>query len=585
MATREEIRRLEQEKLMEWSRKYQQVQEREAKRSLLVKVLYTEDYKTLSIKLLLAAVAWLFIGGAFALFLRGQAGLSSEGVPVVLDPSYYFQAMTNHVMDMVFGAAFTAVFSLAFYMIPALNGSRLVKWPKVANFGFWLNNFALFMMNLGGIQNQYLFTFLNPLQASVTWYIGYGTMVVAEWLEMASVIGTSFEGRVQGKLVPTPIGFIVMDMIMMALANIPVFIADMWSLFSPIGGLNIYLFGIPNAEVWKGLFWFADHPLVYFAPYALTGAIVAITPLYARRPMYSVRFTRWLIPVLFVLGSSVYVHHIVDDPWPLILRDIFAQTSTALVAVPFAALWLLFFITLGDPRKLKWDPGFAFIFAAAVWNIIGGIQAEPTNPTPSLDPTIHNTGWIFGHFHIMLAIYSVGGLLGALYVVGPDLFGKNWYSTKLGWLHFWGWQAGMGLFAIASSEGGFFGLIRREVAWAGFYEVYYQLLLIGGWLAGFATIIFAYNLILTLLYGEKVPKTDIPMWAVQTVAMERYAMRREGYKEEEMPVALPADGMIRLEENSGISNGTPVGAKALDNNSLDVSKGSPSKGLTDPGKS
>ncbi|QKR00105.1 cytochrome-c oxidase [Metallosphaera tengchongensis] len=563
MVSREEVRRTDQEKLIEWATKYQEVLERESKRSVFIKVLYTEEYKTLSIKLLLTAVVWFFIGGAFALFLRAQSGLSSTGVPVVLDPSYYFQAMTNHVMDMVFGLAFTAVFSLAFYVVPALNGSRLVKWPKVANFGFWLNNFALFLMNLGGIQNQYLFTFLNPLQASPTWYIGYGLMVVGEWMEMVSVIGTSFEGRVQGRLVPTAIGFIVMDMIMMALANISVFIADMWSLFSPIGGLNIYLFGIPNAEVWKGLFWFADHPLVYFAPYTLTGATIAIAPLYARRPMYSVRFTRWLIPTLFVLGSSVYVHHIVDDPWPLILRDIFAQTSTALIAVPFAALWLLFFITLGDPRKIKWDPGFAFIFAGAVWNIIGGIQAEPTNPTPALDPTIHNTGWIFGHFHIMLAIYSVGGLLGVLYVVGPYLFGKKWYSTKLGWMHFWGWQAGMGLFAIASSEGGFFGLIRREVAWAGFYEPYYQLLMIGGWLAGFATIIFAYNLVLTLLYGEKMPKTDIDLWAVQTIALERYGMRREGYKEEELPVALPADGMIRMEESNGISAGSPVGTKAV----------------------
>jgi Heme/copper-type cytochrome/quinol oxidases, subunit 1 len=556
VATREEIRREEQQKLIEWARRYQEVLEREAKRSLFVKVLYTEEYKTLSTKLLLAAVVWFFIGGAFALILRGQAGLSSEGVPVVVDAAYYFQAMTNHVMDMVFGLAFTAVFALAFYVIPALNGSRLVKWPKIANAGFWLNNLALFMMNLGGVKNQYLFTFLNPLQASPTWYIGYGLMVVGEWLEMVSVMGTSFEGRVKGRLVPTAIGFIVMDMIMMALANISVFIADMWSLFSPIGGLNIYLFGIPNAEVWKGLFWFADHPLVYFVPYTLSGCIVAIAPLYARRPMYSVRFTRWLIPAAFVLGSSVYVHHIVDDPWPLILRDIFAQTSTALVAVPFAALWLLFFITLGDPRKIKWDPGIAFIYSAAIWNIIGGIQAEPTNPVPAVDPTIHNTGWLFGHFHIMLTLYSVGGVLGVIYVAGPYLLGKKWYSNKLGWLHFWGWQAGMGLFVTASSEGGMFGLIRREVAWAGFYEVYYQLLLIGGWLAGFATIIFAYNLVLTLLYGEKMPKTDIDLWAVYTIALERYGMRREGYKEEELPLMLPADGMIRLNESvTGASAG------------------------------
>ncbi|MEM4096904.1 MAG: cbb3-type cytochrome c oxidase subunit I [Metallosphaera sp.] len=518
-------------------------------------------------KLIFAGVMFFFIGGAFALFLRSQSGLSSTGVPVVVDPAYYFQAMTNHVMDMIFGAVFSIVFGVSFYMVPSLNGSRLLKWPKIANAGFWLTVLALFMMNLGGIQNQYMFTFLNPLQASPTWYIGYGLMVVAEWLEMASVLGTSFEGRIQGRLVPTAIGFIVMDMIMMALANISVFIADMWSLFSPIGGLNIYLFGIPNAEVWKGLFWFADHPLVYFAPYTLSGAMIAIAPLYAKRPMYSVRFTRWLIPVLFVLGSSVYVHHIVDDPWPLILRDIFAQTSTALIAVPFAALWLLFFITLGDPRKIKWDPGFAFIYAAAIWNIIGGIQAEPTNPSPATDPVVHNTSWIFGHFHLMLAIYAVGGLLGVLYVVGPYLFGKKWYSDKLGWMHFWGWQIGMGLFVAATSvnpvPGLLGGLIRREVAWAAFYEPYYQIIMIAGWVAGFATVLFAFNLVLTLLYGEKVPKTDIDLWAVQTIALERYGMRREGYKEEELPVALPADGMIRMEENSGTSIGTPVGTKSL----------------------
>ncbi|WP_252897129.1 cbb3-type cytochrome c oxidase subunit I [Metallosphaera hakonensis] len=198
MATREELRKIEREKLLEWSRAFHSVQDREARRSVFMKLLYTEDYRILSIKLTLAGIMFLFIGGAFALFLRGQAGLTSTGAPVVLDPAYYFQAMTNHVMDMIFGAAFNVVFAIAFYMIPALNGTRLVKWPKLANTGFWLNILALFMMNLGGIKNQYMFTFLNPLQASPTWYIGYGLMIVAEWMEMASVLGTSFFGKNTG---------------------------------------------------------------------------------------------------------------------------------------------------------------------------------------------------------------------------------------------------------------------------------------------------------------------------------------------------------------------------------------------------
>ncbi|MUN27900.1 cbb3-type cytochrome c oxidase subunit I [Sulfuracidifex metallicus] len=555
--TSREINRKDYEKLSEWASEYEKVKEREAKRPLLVKVFYSEEYRMLAIKNILFAVMWLFIGGAFALFLRSQAGLTSSGIPVVVAPQYYFQSMTNHVMDMIFGSVFSTVFAVSFYMIPALNGSRLVKWPKIANAGLWIAVLGLFMMNLGGVKNQYLFTFLNPLQASPTWYIGYAIMVVGEWMEMISVLGTSFLGRIPGRLIPTSVGFIVMDMIMMALANISVFLDTMWSLMSPIGGLGINIFGVPNAEIWKGLFWFADHPLVYFAPYTLTGAIIAIAPLYAKRPVYSVRFTRWLIPVLFVLGASVYVHHLVDDPWPLILRDIFAQTSTALIGIPFAALWMLFFITLGDPRKLKWDAGLAFIFAAAVWNIIGGIQAEPTQPTPSVDPTVHNTLWLPSHFHIMLALYSVGGLLGVLYVVGPELWGRKWYSEKLGWIHFWGWQGGMGLLVTAFAIAGFYGAIRREVAWPAFYEVYYQMAMIGGWLAGFATIVFAYNLILTLLYGEKIKETDLPMWAVQVIALERYGMRREGYNEDEMPLALPADGMIRqVVQTEGSSGGT-----------------------------
>ncbi|WP_256202225.1 cbb3-type cytochrome c oxidase subunit I [Sulfuracidifex metallicus] len=81
---------------------------------------------------------WLFIGGAFALFLRSQAGLTSSGIPVVVAPQYYFQSMTNHVMDMIFGSVFSTVFAVSFYMIPALNGSRLVKWPKIANAGLWI---------------------------------------------------------------------------------------------------------------------------------------------------------------------------------------------------------------------------------------------------------------------------------------------------------------------------------------------------------------------------------------------------------------------------------------------------------------
>ncbi|PSO04324.1 hypothetical protein B9Q12_02670 [Candidatus Marsarchaeota G2 archaeon ECH_B_SAG-G06] len=368
--------------------------------------MYSEEYRLLSLKTILVAVIFLVMGGAFALILRSQSGLTNTGVPYVVSPVVYFEIMTDHVMSMVFGLAFDVVFGVSLYLVPLLTGTRIVKYPKLANAGLWISTAGILMMLLGGPQNQYMFTFLNPLMPASNWFIGYDLMIAGEWLVMTSIIATSFNWRSNGRLLPLGVAFIVMDMIQMALANMSVFGAVIWSLFSPLGQLGINLTGVPNSEVWKGLFWYADHPLVYFAPYTLLGASLTIIPLYAQRPIYSYRVLRWMVPVLFVLGMSVYVHHIATDPWPLVLRDVFAQTSTALIAIPFAVVWFLVLITLGDPRKLKWDVTLAFLYASIVWNIIGGIQAEPVQPSPATDPTIHNTLWIPSHIHIMMALLT-----------------------------------------------------------------------------------------------------------------------------------------------------------------------------------
>jgi heme/copper-type cytochrome/quinol oxidase subunit 1 len=501
--------------------------------------MYSEEYRLLSLKTILVAVIFLVMGGAFALILRSQAGLTNTGVPYVVSPVVYFEIMTDHVMSMVFGLAFDVVFGVSLYLVPLLTGTRIVKYPKLANAGLWISTAGILMMLLGGPQNQYMFTFLNPLMPASNWFIGYDLMIAGEWLVMTSIIATSFNWRSNGRLLPLGVAFIVMDMIQMALGNMSVFGAVIWSLFSPLGQLGVNMVGIPNSEVWKGLFWYADHPLVYFGPYALMGAAAAIIPLYAQRPIYSYRVLRWMVPVLFVLGMSVYVHHIATDPWPLVLRDVFAQTSTALIAIPFAVVWFIELITLGDPRKLKWDVALAFLYASIVWNIIGGIHAEPVQPSPATDPTIHNTLWIPSHIHIMMALFTVGGFFGVLYFILPSIIHRAWYSKTLAWINFWGWQIGMALLAVAFNVGGFFGAIRREVAWPAVYQIYYQVAAIGGWIAGFSAAALVLNLVLTVFLGQRLHEEDFPKWLRVALAFERRGMRNEGYKEEELPYLPP----------------------------------------------
>ncbi|MCL5788772.1 MAG: cbb3-type cytochrome c oxidase subunit I [Candidatus Marsarchaeota archaeon] len=528
------------EEMQQWNAEYEKIREEESRKPLWMKLIYSKSYQGIAMKHFLVALFMLMIGGSFALMLRAQSGITNTGIPYVVPPVFYFQDMTDHVMAMIFGVVFDISFGLGFYFVPLLTGTRVVKYPKLANLGLWTASTGIIMMLAGGYQNQYLFVFQNPLMPATNWFIGYGAMVVGEWMVMTSIIATSFNWRSHGRLMPLGVALLVMDMIQMALGNISVFAAVIWSLVSPMGQLGIFLSGIPNAEVWKALFWYADHPLVYFGPYALMGAVAAILPVYARRPLFSYRLFRWMVPVLFVLGMSVYVHHIATDPVPLILRDVFAQTSTAIIAIPFAAVWMIELITLGDPRKLKWDVPLMFIYASIIWNIIGGIHAEPVQPSPATDPTVHNTLWIPSHIHIMMAAFTVGGFFGVLYIVLPHILNRAWYSNRLAQIHFWGWNIGMGMLIAAFNNAGFFGAIRREVAWPIIYQIYYQFAALGGWIAGFAAIAFIVNLGLTAFKGKRIQYEGYPRWLRRSLAMERYGMRQEGYSEDSLPM-LPID--------------------------------------------
>jgi len=537
------------ETIEEWNAEFERIEEKDRKKPIWYKIAYSESYRGIAMKHFLVAMTMLIIGGSFALMLRAQSGVTNTGVPYVTPVVFYFQDLTDHVMAMIFGVVFDTAFGLGFYFVPLLTGTRVVKYPKLANLGLWTATVGILMMLAGGPQNQYMFVFQNPLMPASNWFIGYSLMIIGEWLVMTSIIATSFNWRAPGRLMPLGVALIVMDMIQMALGNMSVFAAVMWSLASPLGQLGINVVGVPNAEVWKALFWYADHPLVYFGPYALMGGAAAVIPFYARRPLFSYRLFRWMVPVLFVLGMSVYVHHIATDPVPLILRDVFAQTSTALIAIPFAAVWLIELATLGNPRKLKWDVGLMFIYASIIWNIIGGIHAEPVQPSPATDPVIHNTLWIPSHIHIMMAAFTVGGFFGLFYIIFPHILGRAWYSNRLAMVHFWGWNIGMGMLIAAFNNAGFFGAIRREIFWPVVYQIYYQLAAIGGWLAGLAVAAFFVNFALTVFKGKRLPVDGFPKWLRASIALERTGMRNEGYSAENLPL-LPYEN-----SNAGSNSG------------------------------
>ena len=490
---------------------------------------YSKEYKHFAFKLFCFGIMWLVVAGSFGLAIRTQAGFSYTGALLPLQAlGYstitYFQFITYHAVVMFFGAIFTTGFSIAFYAIPRIRGTNKLAVPWLANLGHWMVVYGLLMVI--GSNSQYMFTFLIPLKNPTAFYIAEAIQFVGDEFLIIALVATAYIDKRANEKFTLPVAFIVMDCIAMGIGIITVESAILWTILSPLGGLNLHVFSIPNVEVFRAAFWFESHPLVYFGAFLAAGLSVWFATMYARRPIYSERMVRYIIATLLILTMSVYIHHMTMDPIPMWIRDIFAQVATEIIAVPFVLLWTIILITL-KYSKPKWDASLLFAVAAIAGNIVGGATSEPLQPVPAADFTIHNTMWIPGHIHFMMATFTFGLFFSLLYWFMPEMLGRKLYSEGLAKFHFIGWTVGMGALEAAFKYQGLIGLVRREIAWFAVYEPWFQMAMIGAWLAGLSVIAFVTNVFMTWRFGEPMPNR-VPKWVIIGLALEEQARINEG---------------------------------------------------------
>ena len=72
------------------------------------------------------------------------------------------------------------------------------------------------------------------------------------------------------------------------------------------------------------------------------------------------------------------------------------------------------------------------------------------------------------------------------------------------------------------------GLVRREIAWFSIYEPWFQMAMIGAWLAALSVVAFATNILMTWRYGEPIIPNITPRWVVSGLALEEQSRINEG---------------------------------------------------------
>lgn len=428
---------------------------------------------TLGISLLFTAggLSWLAAMGLAAMWFRTI--LLSPHINVkagyAIAPLYYFlvtfhgqAAMMMIVEDITF-----SVFAYALYK----SGMSLLH-NKLITVAFWLTNLPMIVEFAGGpTTGWYMYPPLALQQA--TWIFYRGDMIgLAYFMMFLNTIGVliaSITMFIDGyKTRPKEGKMPIFAAYGMTFGGPFTFITEA-ALSAAVLWYALYFWAsVPvNPLTWVVLFWFWGHPVVYYAPFAIFGGLYYLIPRFSGRSLFSEKWARWNMILLFTFGMLVWVHHLQTWPLPVVLRA-FITPTTLILAAGSGLTVLNLGLTIATGKGYNWkDPVGLASLIALIGFILAGLQALilPINP---LDVIVHNTYYIVGHFHLMIWTIIVVGYLAILLDMLKTKMGNATFSSLGRGMVSGGlimWTIGSLALGYTMSYAGYIGLIRRWVAY------------------------------------------------------------------------------------------------------------------------
>ena len=235
----------------------------------------------------------------------------------------------------------------------------------------------------------------------------------------------------------------------------------------------------------------------------IVGEIIANN---TRKPIWGYRVLIASIVFLGFMSFVVWAHHMFMTGMGTTMSSFF-QTTTMIISIPSVVILSAFLLSLYG-GSIRFTVPMLFALAFLPMFAIGGLTGLPLG-LAAPDLHLHDTYYVIGHFHYVVAPGTVLALLGGVYYWFPKATGRM-MNDLLGRIHFWGSFVSINIVFMPMFIQGLSGMNRRMVDGGAQYTmnqdvlVWNEVISMGAWALGLFQIFFIYNFFRSIKKGKKV---------------------------------------------------------------------------------